>query len=77
MQSFGIGGGLAVLGYMMYGLKNRKPGEKLSVYLIHTRLGVQGTVVGALTLGMAMHMYHERVQPWLEERKHAKSKSSD
>ena len=36
-------------------------GEKLSVYLIHTRLGVQGTVIGALTLVMGYTFFKEQV----------------
>lgn len=53
----GLGCAVGVLGYMLYGLKNRDPGQKLSVYLIHTRLAVQGTVIGALSMGMIYQMY--------------------
>jgi hypothetical protein len=40
-MSAGIALGAGILCYMAWGLTHRKPGEKLSVYLIHTRLGVQ------------------------------------
>ena len=51
----GIGAGACVLGYMAYSWRTSK--EKLSVYLIHTRLGVQGSVVGALTVAMGYQIY--------------------
>lgn len=37
---------------MMAKVARRPKDQKLSVYLIHTRLGVQGAIVGALTLAM-------------------------
>lgn len=43
----GIAVGTGVLAYMMYALKTSK--EKLSVHLIHTRIGVQSSVVVSLT----------------------------
>ncbi len=43
----GMGIGTVALGYMIYGIRNSK--NKLSVHLIHTRLAVQGSVVGCLT----------------------------
>ncbi len=46
-----------MLAYMMYGLKTKPADQKLSVYLIHTRLGVQGTVIGAFALGMIAMIY--------------------
>jgi hypothetical protein len=51
----GIGVGASVLGYMAWGLRTRK--EKLSVYLIHTRLGVQGSIIGALSVAMTYQIY--------------------
>ncbi len=57
LQTAGIGGGLGVLSYMLYGLKNKPANQKMSVYLIHTRLGVQGTVIGMLTVGMIYHVW--------------------
>ncbi len=80
-------GGIGVLSYMLYNLKNKPKGqssctaaqqremraggekgcctlhapppagEKLSVYLIHTRLGVQSTVIGALCLVMGYSLF--------------------
>ena len=61
--SAGIFGGLGVLAYMAYGLRHKPKTEKLSVYLIHTRLGVQGTVIGALTCAMVYHLFREQVEP--------------
>ena len=47
-------GGMAVGGsaliYMLYKLKTTK--QKLSVHLIHTRLAVQTSVAGALTMAL-------------------------
>jgi len=52
----GVLGGLLGVGYMMRNAKNR--GDlKLSVYVIHTRLLAQGTVIGVLCLGMGYEMY--------------------
>ena len=59
----GVLGGMSVLGYMLWGLRHRPKNEKLSVYLIHTRLGVQSTVIGALTLAMAYTLFKEQVEP--------------
>ena len=52
---FGLGLGATVFGYMMYSMKNSK--DKLSVHLIHTRLGVQGSIVGVLTGVLAYQTY--------------------
>jgi len=49
--------GLGGVGYMAKKFKDRPAGTKTSVYLIHTRLLAQGTVVGVLTLGMIYQMY--------------------
>lgn len=56
-MSAGLGVGGLVLAYMLSGVGRRGKGEKLSVYLIHTRLGVQGTIIGALALGMGYQIY--------------------
>lgn len=51
----GLGIGSVVLGYMMYTLRTSK--QKLSVHLIHTRLGVQGSVVVCMTAAMCYQFY--------------------
>jgi len=64
--------GLGGVVYMARGFKNKDPNMKTSVYLIHTRLLAQGTVIGVLTLGMMHQMYQRWNKPTLEppERKH-------
>ena len=52
----GIAIGSAVLAYMMYTLKTSK--EKLSVHLIHTRIGVQSSVVVSLT-GVLFYQFYK------------------
>jgi len=54
-----VGGllGLGGVAYMAREFKNRPQNMKLSVYLIHTRLVAQGTVIGVLTLGMINQMW--------------------
>merc|ERR1711864_35036 len=52
--------GLGGVGYMARNFKNRDPNMKISVYLIHTRLLAQGTVIGVLTLGMLHQMYQKK-----------------
>ena len=49
--------GTGILFYMLWGLTHRKPGEKLSVYLIHTRLAAQGAIVGILGAAMSYQIY--------------------
>jgi hypothetical protein len=56
-MSAGIALGSGILCYMAWGLTHRKPGEKLSVYLIHTRLGVQGAIIGTLAAAMTYQLY--------------------
>ena len=56
-MSAGIALGAGILCYMAWGLTHRKPGEKLSVYLIHTRLGVQGAIIGTLAAAMTYQLY--------------------
>ncbi|XP_053323583.1 HIG1 domain family member 1A, mitochondrial [Spea bombifrons] len=54
----GVAGFLAVVGYGLYRLRHR--GEtKMSVHLIHMRVGAQGFVVGAMTCGVLYSMYRE------------------
>jgi len=57
LQNVGAVLGLGGVVYMARNFKNRDPNMKISVYLIHTRLLAQGTVIGVLTLGMIHQMY--------------------
>ena len=52
----GISLGTVALAYMMYSLKHSK--QKLSVHLIHTRIAVQGSIVGVLT-GMLGYQFYQ------------------
>jgi len=56
----GIAGGLFALAYAAIGFKNRG-NQKVSVYLIHTRVAAQGAVVGALTVGCLYQIFEEFV----------------
>ncbi|XP_075055426.1 HIG1 domain family member 1C [Mixophyes fleayi] len=58
----GLAGFLAVVGFGIYKLRNRGD-QKLSVHLIHMRVGAQGFVVGALTFGVLYSMYKEYFKP--------------
>jgi hypothetical protein len=52
----GIGLGTGAFAYMMYSMKYSK--QKLSVHLIHTRIAVQGSIVGVLT-GMLLYQFYQ------------------
>ena len=81
LQHVGVVLGLGGLVYMAREFKNRPKDMKISVYLIHTRLFVQGTVIGrsiflwrkskkfsgVLSLGMLHQMYqrHQSMKPAL------------
>ncbi|XP_068951927.1 HIG1 domain family member 1A, mitochondrial isoform X2 [Petaurus breviceps papuanus] len=54
----GIAGFAAIVAYGLYRLKSRG-NTKMSVHLIHMRVGAQGFVVGAMTVGMLYSMYRE------------------
>ncbi|KAL8164805.1 UNVERIFIED_CONTAM: HIG1 domain member 1A, mitochondrial [Gekko kuhli] len=54
----GIAGFLGVVAYGLYKLKHRGD-TKMSVHLIHMRVGAQGFVVGAMTCGVLYSMYRE------------------
>ncbi|XP_023334341.1 HIG1 domain family member 1A, mitochondrial isoform X2 [Eurytemora carolleeae] len=56
-MQFGAVAGLAGLGYMARNFKNKNKDMKISVYVIHTRMLAQGTVIGVLCLGMFSQMY--------------------
>ncbi|XP_029450801.1 HIG1 domain family member 1C [Rhinatrema bivittatum] len=58
----GMAGFLAVVAYGLYKLKSRGD-QKLSVHLIHMRVGAQGFVVGAMTFGVIYSMYKEYIKP--------------
>lgn len=69
-------GGIGVLGYMIRGFRHREKNMPISMYLIHTRLGVQMTVVGVLTLGMSAHLWTDKISPWLEHRRQVEAAAS-
>ncbi|XP_020854874.1 HIG1 domain family member 1A, mitochondrial isoform X2 [Phascolarctos cinereus] len=54
----GMAGFAAIVAYGLYKLKSRGD-TKMSVHLIHMRVGAQGFVVGAMTVGMLYSMYRE------------------
>ncbi|XP_063780417.1 HIG1 domain family member 1A, mitochondrial [Pseudophryne corroboree] len=54
----GFAGLLAVVGYGLYKLRSRGD-TKMSVHLIHMRVGAQGFVVGAMTCGVLYSMYKD------------------
>ncbi|KAG5274872.1 hypothetical protein AALO_G00141090 [Alosa alosa] len=58
----GMAGCLAIVAFGLYKLKSRGD-TKMSVHLIHMRVGAQGFVVGAMTLGVAYSMYREYLAP--------------
>jgi len=55
----GIVTGLGIVGYMARSFKNKPKDMKLSVYLIHTRMFAQGSVIGVLSLGMMYQMFQK------------------
>ncbi|XP_068123502.1 HIG1 domain family member 1C [Hyperolius riggenbachi] len=61
----GVAGFLGVVAYGLYRLRSRGE-EKLSVHLIHMRVGAQGFVVGAMTFGVLYSMYREYIKPRFE-----------
>ncbi|XP_078544968.1 HIG1 domain family member 1C [Lissotriton helveticus] len=62
----GIAGCFAVVAYGLYRLKHRGD-QKMSVHLIHMRVGAQGFVVGAMTFGVIYSMYKEYIKPQFED----------
>ncbi|XP_030632848.1 HIG1 domain family member 1A, mitochondrial-like [Chanos chanos] len=58
----GMAGFFAVVAYGLYKLKSRGD-TKMSVHLIHMRVGAQGFVVGAMTVGVMYSMYKEYLAP--------------
>jgi len=62
----GIAGALVALGYSLFKFKSRG-NQKLSLYLIHTRVAAQGAIVGALTVGCIYQIFQEFV--WTDKNK--------
>ncbi|XP_073469823.1 HIG1 domain family member 1C isoform X2 [Aquarana catesbeiana] len=58
----GMAGFLGVVAYGLYRLRSRGD-QKMSVHLIHMRVGAQGFVVGAMTFGVLYSMYKEYIKP--------------
>ncbi|XP_044138510.1 HIG1 domain family member 1A, mitochondrial-like [Bufo gargarizans] len=54
----GIAGFLGVVAFGLYRLRHRGD-TKMSVHLIHMRVGAQGFIVGAMTCGVLYSMYKE------------------
>lgn len=54
-------------------MKNRGD-TKMSVHLIHMRVGAQGFVVGAITIGVLYSMYNDYIVKPREEQKALKDK---
>ncbi|KAM8975463.1 HIG1 domain family member 1C [Pelodytes ibericus] len=61
----GVAGCLAVVALGLYKLRSRGD-QKMSVHLIHMRVGAQGFVVGAMTFGVMYSMYKEYIKPRFE-----------
>ncbi|KAM4698903.1 HIG1 domain family member 1C isoform 1-T2 [Discoglossus pictus] len=62
----GVAGCLAVVAYGLYRLRSRGD-QKMSVHLIHMRVGAQGFVVGAITFGVMYSMYKEYLKPMFHD----------
>ncbi|KAK6319358.1 hypothetical protein J4Q44_G00105690 [Coregonus suidteri] len=58
----GMAGCAAVVAFGLWRLKSRGD-TKMSVHLIHMRVGAQGFIVGAMTLGVIYSMYKEYLAP--------------
>ncbi|XP_035242773.1 HIG1 domain family member 1A, mitochondrial-like [Anguilla anguilla] len=58
----GMAGFASIVAYGLMKLKSRGD-TKMSVHLIHMRVGAQGFVVGAMTLGVLYSMYTEYFAP--------------
>ncbi|KAJ8272964.1 hypothetical protein GJAV_G00095600, partial [Gymnothorax javanicus] len=68
----GMAGFVAIVGYGLYKLKSRG-NAKMSVHLIHMRVGAQGFVVGAMTIGVIYSMYRDYIVKPREEQKALKN----
>lgn len=58
----GMAGCAAVVAFGLWRLKSRG-NTKMSVHLIHMRVGAQGFIVGAMTLGVIYSMYKQYLAP--------------
>ncbi|XP_063071965.1 HIG1 domain family member 1A, mitochondrial-like [Engraulis encrasicolus] len=58
----GMAGCVGIVAYGLYKLRSRGD-TKMSVHLIHMRVGAQGFIVGAMTLGVIYSMYNEYLAP--------------
>ncbi|XP_029538936.1 HIG1 domain family member 1A, mitochondrial-like isoform X1 [Oncorhynchus nerka] len=58
----GMAGCAAVVAFGLWRLKSRGD-TKMSVHLIHMRVGAQGFIVGAMTLGVIYSMYKQYLAP--------------
>jgi len=64
LAKYGAGCGLAALAAMVVNLKVRGTKFQPSLYLIHTRLAVQGSVLGLLTGAMLYNIFTQ----WQKQR---------
>lgn len=71
MLAVGVVGFLAACGIGAYKYKRRGT-MSTSVFLMQLRVAAQGTVVGALTLGLAYKMFSDYVKPHLDSNAPAK-----
>ena len=62
---------VGVVGYNLYHLRHKPKDMKLSVYLIHMRVGAQGFVVSCLTMGVCYQMYQEHMKPKIAQWREA------
>ncbi|XP_012683371.1 HIG1 domain family member 1A, mitochondrial isoform X2 [Clupea harengus] len=69
----GMAGCVAIVAYGLFKLKSRG-NTKMSVHLIHMRVGAQGFIVGAMTIGVLYSMYQDYVVKPMAEQKALKSK---
>ncbi|KAM6948962.1 HIG1 domain family member 1A, mitochondrial [Aplochiton taeniatus] len=69
----GMAGFFAIVGWRLLKMKNRG-NVKMSVHLIHMRVGAQGFVVGAMTVGVLYSMYRDYIVKPKEEQKALENK---
>ncbi|XP_033960329.1 HIG1 domain family member 1A, mitochondrial [Pseudochaenichthys georgianus] len=69
----GMAGFFAIVAWRLMKMKNRG-NTKMSVHLIHMRVGAQGFVVGAITIGVLYSMYKDYIVKPREEQKALKDK---
>ncbi|KAI4810251.1 hypothetical protein KUCAC02_019091 [Chaenocephalus aceratus] len=70
----GMAGFFAIVAWRLMKMKNRGD-TKMSVHLIHMRVGAQGFVVGAITIGVLYSMYKDYIVKPREEQKALKDNS--